>query len=202
LGAHRLHVRRHPPALRKDVAGLEVDLSAIAPGYTVDVLIDFLRQLGYCNAMVELGGEVRAVGLRPDGQAWRIGVESPSTEVITGVVALTDRALTTAGDSRQVLDIGGVRYTHIVDPHSGAALPYRGESVTVLAETALEADALDTALVVMGSRAGYEWCVKHKVAALFQSHEPKTQRLVWRSTPRLLELLPKGVEAPQGTIAE
>ena len=170
VGAQRLRVRQSPPALWKEAAGVEADLSAIAPGYAVDLLVERLQSLGFDNAMVEIGGEVRGAGVRPDGQPWRIGVEraeAPAAEFIQ-IVGLDDFAMTTAGDYRNVQGRGGARYTHIIDPRLGKALPYRGVSVTVLAETALEADALDTALVVMGASRGYEWCVEHDVAALFQ----------------------------------
>jgi thiamine biosynthesis lipoprotein len=188
VGAQRLRVRQSPPALWKDAAGVEVDLSAIAPGYAVDLLIERLRSLGFDNAMVEIGGEVRGVGARPDGQPWRIGVEragAPAAEFIQ-IVGLDDLAMTTAGDYRNVNGRRGARYTHIIDPQLGRALPYRGVSVTVLAETALEADALDTALVVMGASRGHQWCVEHDVAALFQHGAGGA---VVKTTPRFDELV-------------
>jgi thiamine biosynthesis lipoprotein len=171
VGAQRLRMRQEPPALWKEVAGVEVDLSAIAPGYAVDLVIERLKALAFDNAMVEIGGEVRGVGVRPDGQPWRIGVERAGapTGSFVEVVGLADLAMTTAGDYRNVQGRGDARYTHIIDPRLGKALPYRGVSVTVLAETALEADALDTALVVMGASRGHQWCVEHDTAALFQS---------------------------------
>jgi thiamine biosynthesis lipoprotein len=186
VGVAHLEVRHDPPALRKDRADVEIDLSAIAPGYAVDLLIERLRSHGFANAMVEIGGEVRGVGRRTDGKPWLVGVEhagKPAADFIQ-IVPLADLALTTAGDYRNLRTIGGNEYTHIIDPRTGQALPHRGFAVTVLAETAMEADALDTALIVMGADGGYQWCVEHDVAALFQEGDSKI-----RPTPRFEELL-------------
>lgn len=195
VGAGRVGVRREPPALRKDVDGVEIDLSAIAPGYAVDLIVELLKSLGFPNAMVEIGGEVRGAGGRPDGTPWRIGVERvDGSEGGKGrggfaqVVPLTNLALSTAGDYKNFRTADGKRYTHIVDPRSGQALPYRGAAVTVIADTCLASDALDTALLVMGADEGYEWCVKHDAAALFQTRGDDDV-VIERATPRFKELI-------------
>ncbi|MBA3481275.1 MAG: FAD:protein FMN transferase [Pirellulales bacterium] len=195
VGAGRVDARRMPPALWKDVDGVEIDLSAIAPGYAVDLIVELLKSLGFPNAMVEIGGEVCGAGGRPDGTPWRIGVESvDGSEGGEGrggfaqVVPLTNLALSTAGDYKNFRTADGKRYTHIVDPRSGQALPYRGAAVTVIAETCLASDALDTALLVMGAESGYQWCVKHDVAALFQTRGDD-DGVVEQATPRFKELL-------------
>lgn len=171
VGSQRLEVRLDPPALKKTIAGVEVDLSSIAPGYAVDLIIEKLRALGFANAMVEIGGEVRAVGARPDGKPWRIGVEKVDATdgTLACIVPLDDMALSTAGDYHNFRTAEGGRFTHIVDPRTGRALPYVGAAVTVVAKTCTEADALDTPLLVMGPDEGYQWCVEHKIAALFQT---------------------------------
>jgi thiamine biosynthesis lipoprotein len=107
------------------------------------------------------------------------------------IVTLRDLALTTAGDYRNVHGAGADQYTHIVDPRTGRPLPFHGISVTVLADTCLAADALDTALLVMGAEAGHTWCVEHEIAALFQTGEGGKDV---RVTPRFEELLK--VETP------
>jgi thiamine biosynthesis lipoprotein len=197
VGLQHIKVKREPPALWKDAAGVQIDLSSIASGYTVDAMIELLQSLGFVNALVELGGEVRAVGARPDGAPWRVGIERAgrSAPALIGATPLKNLALSTAGDYRQFRTGNGKRYTHIIDPRTGQALAYRGAAVTVIAETCIEADALDTPLLVMGSKAGYEWCVKHNVAALFQ--EPADQGAVTNppmsivtKTPRFDELIP------------
>lgn len=172
VGAQRVRVRRSPPALWKETAAVELDLSALAPGYAVDQIVELVQSKGFAHAMVELGGEVRAAGVRPDGSPWRIGVERaglhPPRRELLQVVPLRDLSLTTAGDYHNYRTVGGRRITHIVDPRTGQALPYRGVAVTVIMPTCLDADALDTALMVMGPDEGRRWCDKHAVAALWQ----------------------------------
>ncbi|MBL9162958.1 MAG: FAD:protein FMN transferase [Planctomycetaceae bacterium] len=192
VGSQRLQVRLDPPALKKELDGVEVDLSSIAPGYAVDLIIERLQTLGFANAMVEIGGEVRAVGTRPDGRPWRIGVEQVDAAdgTLARIVPLDNLALSTAGDYRNYRTADGRRFTHIIDPRSGQALPYRGAAVTVIAPTCTEADALDTPLLIIGPDAGYQWCVDRNVAAFFQFRGDDGQ-VTERATPRFDELAPE-----------
>ncbi len=89
----------------------------------------------------------------------------------------------------------GRRFTHIIDPRSGQALPYRGAAVTVIAPTCTAADALDTPLLIMGPGAGYQWCVEHNVAAFFQFRGDDGQ-ITERATPRFEELTPEPTPDP------
>jgi thiamine biosynthesis lipoprotein len=191
VGAAHLEVRLDPPGLRKDLAGVEVDLSSIAPGYAIDLIVDELAAAGIANAMVELGGEVRGIGVRPDGKAWRIGVEGvpPHEKTIASVVSLANLALATSGDFHNTRMIDGVRYTHLIDPRTGRPAPFRGASVTVVAETCFAADGVPTAVFVMGADAGYTWCVEHDVAALFQEAGADGEPPTLRATPRFEELV-------------
>ena len=168
-GGQYLEVRLDPPALRKRKAGLEVDLSSIAKGYAVDRVTELLIAAGFTHFMVEIGGEVRAGGTRVDGKPWRIGVEAPAPQrrTLHLVVPLDNQALATSGDYRNFRVFAGEKVSHIIDPKTGRPLPYRGWSVTLLTPTCLEADALATALLVMGEDRGYDWCVEHDIAALF-----------------------------------
>ncbi|WP_428304177.1 FAD:protein FMN transferase [Lacipirellula sp.] len=195
-GSQHVQARLEPPALHKDLAGIEVDLSSIAPGYAVDLIIAKLQDLGFANAMVEIGGEVRAVGLRPDGKPWRIGVEQVDATdgTLARIVPLHDMALSTAGDYRNFRTADGGRFTHIIDPRTGRALPYVGASVTVVAKTCTEADALDTPLLIMGPDDGYEWCVEHKIAALFQTRAA-AGAIVTKSTQWFDDLAPSNIKA-------
>jgi thiamine biosynthesis lipoprotein len=174
VGSDRLHVRLEPPALRKDIPELEVDLACIASGYAVDLIAELLRENDIGNAFIELGGEVHARGTRADGKPWRVGVQSPSApgSTITRTIPLANQGLATSGDFHNTHAIGGVAYTHIIDPRTGRPLRYRGRSVTVVAETGFAADGVATALCIMGSDAGYDWCKAHGVAALFLESQP------------------------------
>ncbi len=189
-GGEHLEARLDPPALRKNIDHLEVDLSSIAKGYAVDAVADHLTAVGFANHMVEIGGEVRAGGRRQDGKLWRIGVEVPDRkqQALHQIISLENQALATSGDYRNFRVIDGQKVSHIIDPQSGRPLPYRGWSVTVLAPTCLEADGLATALLVMGEDRGYDWCVEHDVAAQFLIRDG--EKIAEKATPKFLEQHP------------
>ncbi|NOY43811.1 MAG: FAD:protein FMN transferase [Planctomycetes bacterium] len=195
-GCEHVEVRLEPPAIRKSVGSLEIDLSSIAKGYAVDVVTELLASRGFQHSMVEIGGEVRATGTRFDKKPWRIGIETPATRKspLYKVVPLKGLAMATSGDYRNFRQSDGRKYCHIIDPRTGQPLVYRGCSVTVLAKTCLEADALATALLVMGDEAGYDWCVEQNVAALFLVRGE--EGISEQATPRFDEFAPnKAAEA-------
>lgn len=197
-GCENLEARLNPPALKKNIDGLQVDLSSIAKGYGVDAVVELLTASGFANFMVEIGGEVRAGGTRLDGKPWRIGVEAPNLtqRVIHRVISLQNRALATSGDYRNFREIDGQKVSHIINPTTGRPLPYRGWSVTLLTPTCLEADALATALLVMGEARGYDWCEQHEVAAMFLIR--RGDKIVEKRTPKFAELGPLTKPSAQG----
>jgi len=196
-GGEHLEARLDPPALRKSIEGLQVDLSSIAKGYAADAIAELITARSFTNFMVEIGGEVRAGGTRLDGKLWRIGVERPDLKqrTIHKIVTLQDQALATSGDYRNFREFDGQKVSHIIDPKTGRPMPYRGWSVTLLAPTCLQADALATALLVMGEDRGYDWCKEHQVAALFLIRQgtdkpnggPEAE-IIEKATPRWLQL--------------
>jgi thiamine biosynthesis lipoprotein len=119
--------------------------------------------------MVEVGGEIRTAGRNPAGEVWRIAVEVPTTvgRGIQRVVALDDRAMATSGDYRNYFEHDGVRFCHIVDPRTGRPVRHRLASVSVLADTCMEADALATALFVLGPDEGLQLAIAQGIPALF-----------------------------------
>ena len=171
VGYRNLDVRRDQPALRKQIDKLEVDLSSIAPGYAVDCMAALLKESGLENFMVEIGGEVRAAGQRDDGQPWRVAIERPIAErrEMYAAIELVDAAISTAGDYRRFFAHDGRRYSHIIDPTTGRPVEHSLASVTVVADTCLEADGWDTPLLVLGPERGFECAEQHSVAALFIS---------------------------------
>jgi thiamine biosynthesis lipoprotein len=171
VGWQKLSVRLDPPALRKSVEGLEIDLSSVAKGYGVDRVAELIADRGIGGYMVEIGGEVRAAGLRPDGRPWQIGIERPDVDrrAAQWVVPLADAALATSGDYRNYFDYEGHRYAHIIDPSTGRPVEHPLASVSVLADTCMKADAWATALVVLGPERGYDSAEKHGLAVLFVS---------------------------------
>ena len=172
VGYKKLEVRAQPPALKKLVDGLEVDLSSIASGYTIDRLAELLVDRGVKNFMVELGGEVRAKGEREDGTPWRIAIERPTAEKREMAVAvpLVNAAMATAGGTHKFFEFGGRRYSHIIDPATGRPVEHSLASVTVAADTCIDADGWDTPLLVLGPERGAEIAEKNGIAAMFISH--------------------------------
>jgi thiamine biosynthesis lipoprotein len=170
IGYSHLTVSLDPPALTKHDPELQLDLSAIAKGYAVDRIhdhIDFFPSL--IGGMVEVGGEVGVWGDRP----WSIAIESPVAgrrEVLT-VVELKNQAMATSGDYRQQRQVDGETVTHIVDPRTGRSIGRDLASVSVVDESCATADALATALMVMGADEGYDFCVEHDIAALFVTRD-------------------------------
>ena len=174
VGFERLHTRRTPPALRKDIAELQVDLSSIAKGWAVDEIADLLRARGLGDFLVEIGGELRAQGYKAPGRPWRIAVEQPSydTRSVRRVVALQNTAMATSGDYRNFFADGDQLYSHTIDPASGQPVRHRLASVTVLADSCTEADAWATALLALGEQAGPELADAQGLVALFIIRSP------------------------------
>jgi thiamine biosynthesis lipoprotein len=141
------------------VRGVELDLSAIAKGYAVDAIVDELARDRPLGLLVEVGGEVRALGTKPGGEAWRVGIEdagAPGSR-LEAVVALTGAALATSGDYRQARTVNGERRSHVLDPRSGRPARTGVASASVVAPTCMEADGVATALMVLGPDAALAW---------------------------------------------
>jgi thiamine biosynthesis lipoprotein len=172
VGYKRLDARHDPPALRKQLDGVEIDLSSICSGYTIDHLSEILMASGVTDYMVELGGECRGGGSREDGTPWRVAVERPivAEQRLETAVPLVNAALATAGGNQHFWEYQGKRYSHIIDPSTGRPIEHALASVTVAADTCLTADGWDTPLLVLGPERGFECAEANGLAALFISH--------------------------------
>ena len=158
VGYDKLELRNAPrAAFRKRAAGMRLTVDGIAPGYAVDRITEELLAAGHTDFIVEIGGEVRAHGQRPEGGPWRIAVEAPlatDRKPLVGI-RLRDAAVSTSGDYRDTrIDTAGRSYSHTIDPRTGSTVEGVLTSVTVIHPTAIRADAYATALMVMGSEAG------------------------------------------------
>jgi thiamine biosynthesis lipoprotein len=125
---------------------------------------------GCSSYLVDIGGEVRAGTAKPGGQLWRIGIEVPDPERIGGVqrvVVLNELAVATSGDYRNFIEQGNGRYSHTIDPRTGAPVTHDLASVTVLAPSTMAADGLATLLNVLGPQRGFAFAEQHEIAALF-----------------------------------
>ena len=163
VGYEKLFVKLDPPALKKIVPNLYVDLSSIAKGHGVDRIVDRLVDLGAKNVFVEIGGEVRTSGSK-DGQPWKVGIEQP--DAISRVQALAvahpldNAAMATSGDYRIFFEAEGKRYSHTIDPRSGRPIEHSLSSVSVVAPTCMVADGWATAINVLGEIHGFDLAQK------------------------------------------
>lgn len=166
-GYTKLTVRESPAALRKEDPLLRLDLSALAKGYAVDQLTYLIETAGSTNYMVEIGGEIRTSGERQDGKPWRIGIQPPDTTLeIQYIVTPGNSALATSGDYRNYYMLDDQRISHTIDPASGKPVANNLASVSVIAPDTMQADALATAIMVMGPEAGMEFARENEIAVL------------------------------------
>jgi thiamine biosynthesis lipoprotein len=169
IGYTHVRARGSPPAIRKDLPNLHIDLSAIAKGYAVDQITELLESLGIANYLVEIGGELRGRGHNDTGSRWRIGIEQPefgSRDVHT-VITINDVGVATSGDYRNYFEKDGVRYSHTINPRTGRPITHTLASVTVIGYSTAEADALATGLMVLGPEEGYRLAEREGIAACF-----------------------------------
>ena len=147
-----------PNFLVKDLAAVTLDLNAIAKGYAVDQVSKLVNAGGYKHYLVEIGGEIYAAGLRPDGQRWRVGINRPQKDAafneVYKAVSILNQAFATSGDYRIFFEIEGVRYSHVIDPRSGYPVSNGVVSVSIIANNCTLADGLATAIMVMGAEKG------------------------------------------------
>ena len=168
IGYDKLELQEEPPALRAS-PNQYVDLSAIAKGYGVDAVSRFLESERISAFLVEIGGEVRVSGRKPDGEAWRLAIEEPVSQrrEINRVVALDSQAMATSGDYRNYYESEGERFSHTIDPKSGKPIRHNLASVTVIADDCMTADALATAFNVMGFEQAKDLATRENIAAYF-----------------------------------
>jgi thiamine biosynthesis lipoprotein len=153
--------------LNKKDACIQIDLNGIAQGYSVDVLADFMEKRGLKYYVVELGGELRVKGPKPDGKPMRIGIEGPALNAmaqpeIRHVMAINDGAVTTSGNYRKYFDNGSKKITHLIDPKTGYPIDNELISVTLYAKDALTADGYDNAIMAMGLNNGLHFVESRK----------------------------------------
>ena len=140
----------------------QIDLGAVAKGYIGDLVADMLRERGITSVLLNLGGNVQAVGAKPDGSPWRIGVRDPLADGNLGVLEITDQAVVTSGGyERYFTDADGSVYWHILDPQTGYPARNGLISVTVVSSEGKKSDALSTALFVMGTEGAAEYWRTH-----------------------------------------
>ncbi len=170
-GWSRLAVMASERRIRQP-GGLALDLSAIAKGFGVDQVARYLRGRGADSFLVEVGGELRGEGVKPDGHPWWVTLETPDgpgADALAGntLIALHGLAVATSGDYRRFVEHAGTRYSHTLDPRDGWPIRHGAASVSVLHGSAMAADAWSTALNVLGADAGLALAEAQSLAARF-----------------------------------
>lgn len=159
-----------PDYLIKFHPSVYIDLSAIAKGYGVDRISEFLESYNLHRYLVEIGGEIRVKGQSPKGHPWKVGIEKPEAglhSVVEKIVSLRDMAMATSGSYRNYFEKEGKRFSHTIDPTTMAPIKHNLVSVSVFHPQAMTADALATTLMVMGDEKGLEFARKNKIMAYF-----------------------------------
>lgn len=160
-------VRLAGSTLVKESPRVMLDFNAIAQGYTVDVLAEFLESKGIHHYLVELGGELRAKGEKLDGSRWTVGIQEPEENAADGAalnrtIALQDKALATSGNYKKFYVENGKKFSHIINPHTGYPAKNNLLSATVVADDCMTADAYATAFMVMGVEPAKQFLAAHK----------------------------------------
>lgn len=156
--------------LSKKNKNVYIDLSAIAKGQGVDDVAMFLMHKGFKNGLVEIGGEVRALGTKPDKTLWKVGIEKPSEKLgegIQAVVELNNQAMATSGSYRNYVKYKDKVFSHTIDPRTSYPVEHTLISVTVISDTCAKADGWATALMVLGPKKGLEVVEKFDIPAYF-----------------------------------
>src|SRR5690554_6781405 len=161
LDESTLSVTRH--------ADVFIDLSGIAKGFAVDQVSNYLHEQGLHNFLVNIGGDLKAAGMRNNERPWRVGIEVPTDQkqVAQHVMPVINQAMLGSGDYRNYFEEKGVRYSHTIDPTTGRPIHHRLAAVHVIMDNATEADAWATALLVLGEQQGVELANNKGIAAIF-----------------------------------
>ncbi len=161
VGFEKLELNDQNKTVRFTIEGMRLDLGGIAKGYAVDKAIEAAKKAGAVGAMVDIGGDIRCFGIAPQGkESWLIGLQNPSTNSDVGEdnilmeLKLTGQAVATSGDYQQFVLIKDKRYSHIINRQTGTSAEGLS-SVTIIADNAIDADALATAVSVMGMEKGF-----------------------------------------------
>jgi len=154
VGYKKLNLDINTDTLRFEYPGMKIDLGAIAKGYAADRAIELLRNKGIEHALVDAGGDIRSLGTKPGAEPWAVALQNPrDPDDYLVRLNIQDNAVTTSGDYEQFFIENGSRYSHIVDPRTGKTVS-GCISATVVAPTAMQADALSTTIMVTGAKEG------------------------------------------------
>jgi len=201
-------VQLHNGKIVKTRPEVMLDFNAIAQGYSVDVLANYLEKKGVNDYLVELGGELRAKGTKAPDSLWTVGIDMPEEDpmferTLLAALPLKDRAMATSGNYKRFYEEDGKRYTHIINPLTGYTQKHDLLSATVVAKDCMTADAYATAFMVMGRERTIEFLSKNKdlgirVYLIFDDHgtwksyiSPGLKEIVGKQSPNQKSLITK-----------
>jgi thiamine biosynthesis lipoprotein len=189
VGYTQLKVDVAASTVSKSNSMLRADLSALAKGYAVDQVTELLDAEGFDSFLVEVGGEVRTMGHSERGDVWRVGIERPGSGSVEvhRLVALQNLSLATSGDYRNYYELDGQRLSHTIDPRTGRPVSHGLTSVSVVEALCVRADAIATALGVLGPDHGFSLAIEQGWAALL-IERGKDGELHERETPAFAAL--------------
>lgn len=169
VGYNAIDIDLDKYAVRKRNPNVQVDLSGIAKGHAVDRVASLLDDNGVESYLVEVGGELRSRGAKPDGSLWRVAIERPSVgpRDVFRILQLDNKAVATSGNYRNFFTENGQHYSHAIDPRTGQSVTHELASVSVVANTTMDADALSTAMMIMGPHEAFDFAEQNQIAAHF-----------------------------------
>ncbi|EKS1845686.1 FAD:protein FMN transferase ApbE [Cronobacter muytjensii] len=155
--------------LQKDLPDLFVDLSTVGEGYAADHLARLMEEEGISRYLVSVGGALASRGMNPGGRPWRVAIQKPTDRenAVQAVVDINGHGISTSGSYRNYYELDGKRLSHVIDPATGRPITHKLVSVTVISPTALEADAWDTGLMVLGPEKAKAVALREKLAVYF-----------------------------------
>lgn len=172
---------------------VKIDVNGIAQGYSVDVVADYLLSKGIKRFVVEIGGELRVEGTKPDGSVMRIGIEGPAEDdqapEIRHIVGLNNGAITTSGNYRKFKENGAKKITHLIDPRTGYPLENNLISVTLYANKAITADGYDNAIMAMGIKKALDFVETHNELEAYIIYHNEEGKVVDTMTTGFKKLL-------------
>ena len=174
-----------------------IDVNAIAQGYSVDIVADFLEKQGIINYLVEIGGEIKTKGINKKGKEWKIGIDKPFDnnnipgENLQAIVKLSNKSLATSGNYRKFYERNGVKYAHTIDPKTGYPVTHSLLSATVIANDCMTADAYATAFMVMGPDEAYNLAEKLPFIEAYFIYCNDDGTFQEKATPKMQELISK-----------
>ncbi|MEA1979982.1 MAG: FAD:protein FMN transferase [candidate division Zixibacteria bacterium] len=190
-GYRKISAKLSPPSIRKKVPDVYCDLAAIAKGYGVDRIAEYLEFNGISDYLVEIGGEIRARGRNQQDTVWQIGIAVPKNELgVQTVIPLNNLSMATSGDYRFYFERKGIRYSHIINPRTGKPITHKLASATVIHTNCSYADAMATAIIVLGPEDGYKLAQRENLPVLLIIRE--NDDFVEKMTPAFKKYLVPG----------